>query len=232
MSLCLLDEDSFRGSCQLFLQQSEELRDSWTWEPVQGSPEEGYLKKIALKSVVIDSSLKWNLTESNTQKQEEEEQTPPDFLNSDTGYCDDEAEAADVCGLSEGSSTQVFQYEYHIVYSCSYRTPALYFRAFTLEGRSLSLEEVWSSVHPNLRLRLKHCPLNTITQQEHPLLGQPFFLLHPCRTQDFMRPVLQAAEQQNRPVNYVLTWLSVVGPLVGLDVPLHYSTSFRSTKPD
>uniref|UniRef100_A0A673A1S0 Ubiquitin-like-conjugating enzyme ATG10 n=1 Tax=Sphaeramia orbicularis TaxID=375764 RepID=A0A673A1S0_9TELE len=207
MSLCLLDEDSFRSSCKLLLQQSEELRDSWTWEP--GSSEEGYLKKIALKSVVIDSSLKWNLID------------------------DDEGEAADVCGLSEGSSSsQVFQYEYHIVYSCSYRTPALYFRACTLEGRSLSLEEVWSSVHPNLRLRLKHCPLNTITQQEHPLLGQPFFLLHPCRTQDFMRPVLQAAHQQNRSVNYVLTWLSVVGPLVGLDVPLHYSISSSSTKPD
>ncbi|XP_030017156.1 ubiquitin-like-conjugating enzyme ATG10 isoform X1 [Sphaeramia orbicularis] len=229
MSLCLLDEDSFRSSCKLLLQQSEELRDSWTWEPVQGSSEEGYLKKIALKSVVIDSSLKWNLIESDTG----EEQTPPDCLNSDTGYSDDEGEAADVCGLSEGSSSsQVFQYEYHIVYSCSYRTPALYFRACTLEGRSLSLEEVWSSVHPNLRLRLKHCPLNTITQQEHPLLGQPFFLLHPCRTQDFMRPVLQAAHQQNRSVNYVLTWLSVVGPLVGLDVPLHYSISSSSTKPD
>lgn len=41
-----------------------------------------------------------------------------------------------------------------------------------------------------------------------------------------------------RPVNYVLSWLSVVGPLVGLNVPLKYSTqphpaaSLGSTKPD
>lgn len=30
-----------------------------------------------------------------------------------------------------------------------------------------------------------------------------------------------------RPVNYVLVWLSVVGPLVGLDVPLKYSTQLH-----
>lgn len=34
--------------------------------------------------------------------------------------------------------------------------------------------------------------------QEHPLLGQPFFMLHPCKTQDFMRPVLQAAQDSHR----------------------------------
>lgn len=94
------------------------------------------------------------------------------------------------------------------------------------EGRSLSLEEVWSSVHPNFRLQLQHSPLNTITQQvtadchcdcesslnsnlltcmscvcpsqEHPLLGQPFFMLHPCKTEEFMRPVLQEAQDQHR----------------------------------
>lgn len=97
--------------------------------------------------------------------------------------------------------------------------------------------------------------------QEHPLLGQPFFVLHPCRTEEFVRPVVQAAEAQHRycvymsricvfvclcvhphtdtggmrcnlcvwccccrKVNYVVTWLSVVGPLVGLHLPLSYST--------
>lgn len=37
-----------------------------------------------------------------------------------------------------------------------------------LEGRNLSLEEVWSSVHPNFRLPLRNSPLNTITQQVKP----------------------------------------------------------------
>uniref|UniRef100_A0A3P8X568 Ubiquitin-like-conjugating enzyme ATG10 n=1 Tax=Cynoglossus semilaevis TaxID=244447 RepID=A0A3P8X568_CYNSE len=135
---------------------------------------------------------------------------------------DDEVhiESEDIC--------QVLQYEYHILFSCSYSTPVLYFRAFTQEGRSLLLEEVWNSVHPNFRQRLQNSPLSTISQEEHPLLGQPFFKIHPCRTEEFMRPVLQAAHDQSRPVNFVLTWLSVVGPLVGLDVPLKYSILLQS----
>lgn len=47
-----LDEDSFYQCCQLLLQRSEELRDGWSWVQVQGT-KEGYLKKTALRSVVI-----------------------------------------------------------------------------------------------------------------------------------------------------------------------------------
>uniref|UniRef100_A0A4W6ELJ0 Ubiquitin-like-conjugating enzyme ATG10 n=1 Tax=Lates calcarifer TaxID=8187 RepID=A0A4W6ELJ0_LATCA len=162
MSLCVLEEETFRHCCRLILQQSEQLRDGWSWESVQ--------------SVLVASA----------------------GADSIQGDIDDEDDDADegVCTVSEGSS-QVLQYEYHILYSCSYSTPVLYFRAFTL-GRSLSLQEVWSSVHSNFSFRLQNSPLNTITQQEHPLLGQPFFMLHPCRTEEFMRPVLQVAQDHNR----------------------------------
>lgn len=87
------------------------------------------------------------------------------------------------------------------------------------------MEEVWRCTRSRLRLPSQDALLNTVTQQEHPLLGQAFFMLHPCKTDDFMQPVLKAAQESNRPVNYVLTWLSVVAPLVGLDVPLEYSGS-------
>ncbi|XP_039998866.1 ubiquitin-like-conjugating enzyme ATG10 [Xiphias gladius] len=250
MSSYVLEEETFHHCCQLLLQWSEQLRDGWSWEPVQGS-QEGYLRKTALRSVVINSSPVWEQVGSRSdchswpdeQQQEKEESVlvasvDADHIKGDIDDDDDDDDEDDgVFSVSEGSS-QVLQYEYHILYSCCYSTPVLYFRAFTLEGRNLSLEEVWSSVHPNFRLPLRNSPLNTITQQEHPLLGQPFFMLHPCRTQEFMRPVLQAAQDQHRPVNYVLTWLSVVGPLVGLDVPLKYSTqvhpaaSLSGTKPD
>ncbi|XP_029308513.1 ubiquitin-like-conjugating enzyme ATG10 isoform X2 [Cottoperca gobio] len=245
MSMCGLDEKNFYCCCQLLLQQSEQLRDGWSWEAVQGS-EEGYLKKTALRSVVIDSSSVWDhegcgsdsephtSCHSQPDQPDEEEEQAAAVASGDTdsikGDIDDEDEDDGVCAVSEGSS-QMLQYEYHILLSCSYSTPVLYFRAFTLEGRSLSLEEVWSSVHPNFRLRLQNSPLNTITLQEHPLLGQPFFMLHPCRTEEFMRPVLQAAQDQHRPVNYVLSWLSVVGPVVGLDVPLQYSTQLHPAPP-
>ncbi|XP_030257563.1 ubiquitin-like-conjugating enzyme ATG10 isoform X2 [Sparus aurata] len=245
MSSCVLDEQNFYRCCCLLLQQSEQLNDGWSWEAVQDS-EEGYLRKTTLRSVVINSSTVWDLEGSSSesepsdqQAQESEQSVPvaldePDTMEDDTDDDDDEDDG--VCAVSKGNS-KVLQYEYHIMYSCSYSTPVLYFRASTLQGRSLSLEEVWSSVHPNFRLRLQNSPLNTISLQEHPLLGQPFFMLHPCRTEEFMRPVLLAAQEQHRPVNYVLSWLSVVGPVVGLDVTLRYSqlhpaASISSTESD
>lgn len=244
MSVCALNEKQFLSCCQLLLQQSEHLRDGWSWEAVQGS-EEGYLRKTVLRSVVADccdaqkqeaASVSPILAPSIQELQQQERTQPvvatrlhPDSITGDGGDEDDA-----VCALSEGSS-HVLQYEYHILYSCSYSAPVLYFRAFTLEGRSVTLEDVWSSVHPNFRRCLQNSPLTAITQQEHPLLGQPFFMLHPCRTEEFLRPVLQ--EEQPRPVNYVLLWLSVVGPVVGLDVPLKYCTQLHpssrsSSEPD
>lgn len=46
----------------------------------------------------------------------------------------DEDEDEGACGITVTSAggCQLLQYEYHILYSCSYRTPVLYFRAFTL----------------------------------------------------------------------------------------------------
>nr|XP_057925450.1 ubiquitin-like-conjugating enzyme ATG10 isoform X2 [Doryrhamphus excisus] len=217
MSWCLQGDENFHHSCQMFLKQSDQLRDGWSWESVQGS-EEGYLRKTVLRSVFIESRPKWdhNGSSSDSSRRNVSDEQGLDVYDTNCDYDDEDT----VC---EGSS-HVLQYEYHILYSCSFMTPVLYFRASSLEGRSLSLEEVWSCVHPNFRLRLQHSPLTTITQQEHPLLGQPFFMLHPCRTEELMTPLQEMAKEQNRPVNYILTWLSMVGPLVGLDVPLEYST--------
>ncbi|XP_005814476.1 ubiquitin-like-conjugating enzyme ATG10 isoform X1 [Xiphophorus maculatus] len=238
MSCSVLDEEQFRLSCQLLLQRSDQLGDGWSWEAVQGS-EEGYLRKTALRSVPSDwgplhdqkgfSSHPQPQTLCDSTGHEKEEQDPAASTGSD--FLRAEEEDAGSYTVTNSSSL-VLQYEYHILFSCSYGAPVLYFRAFTLEGRSLALEEMWSTIHPNYRLCLQNCPLNAISQQEHPLLGQPFFFFHPCRTEEFMGPVLQAAPDQGRPVNYVLSWLSVVGPVVGLDVPLQYCTALHSTKPD
>lgn len=37
MNLCVLDEQKFRYCCQLLLQQSQQLKDGWSWETVQVS---------------------------------------------------------------------------------------------------------------------------------------------------------------------------------------------------
>ncbi|XP_077580599.1 ubiquitin-like-conjugating enzyme ATG10 [Stigmatopora nigra] len=204
MSSCLQGEENFRRFCLAFLKLSDGLRDGWTWESVQGS-NEGYLKKNILRPVSLGASGE-EIDVHNAKENLDEE-------------CDGDVVAA--------VSGQVIQSEYHVVYSCSYANPVLYFRAFTLEGKSLSLEQVWTCVHPHFRWRLRQSPLTTITQQEHPLLGQPFFMLHPCRTDEFMKPVVNLGKEERSDMNYILTWLSVVGPVVGLDISLKYSTLQR-----
>ncbi|KAM6035623.1 ubiquitin-like-conjugating enzyme ATG10 isoform 3-T4 [Theristicus caerulescens] len=59
--------------------------------------------------------------------------------------------------------------------------------------------------------------------EEHPLLGQPYFVLHPCRTNEFMSSILTSSRKQNRQTNYIILWLSTVGPVVGLNLPLSYA---------
>ncbi|KAM6984883.1 ubiquitin-like-conjugating enzyme ATG10 [Aplochiton taeniatus] len=223
---CVLDEDTFRLCCQHILHHSDTLRDGWSWELAQGS-EEGYLRKTSLRSYTVGPDFlsdglagdrpRAPLSAESLGEAVEQQLELPSSQEED----DDDDDGA--CDVSEGSS-RACQTEYHVLYSCSYNTPVLYFQTYTLDGRSLSLEDVWRSIPPNYRQRLQHSPWDTITQQEHPLLGQPFYVLHPCRTEDFMRPVMQAALRESRGVNYVVTWLSVVGPVVGLEVPLSYST--------
>ncbi|XP_074426381.1 ubiquitin-like-conjugating enzyme ATG10 isoform X3 [Larus michahellis] len=130
----------------------------------------------------------------------------------------DDSQVAGVCATEE-----VIRYEYHILYSSSYQVPVLYFRACFLDGRPLTLDEIWKSVHACYQARLLEGPWDTITQQEHPLLGQPFFVLHPCRTNEFMSSILAGSRKQNRHTNYIILWLSIVGPVVGLNLPLSYA---------
>ncbi|XP_011944515.1 PREDICTED: ubiquitin-like-conjugating enzyme ATG10 isoform X2 [Cercocebus atys] len=90
-------------------------------------------------------------------------------------------------------------------------------------GRPLTLKDIWEGVHECYKTRLLQGPWDTITQQEHPILGQPFFVLHPCKTNEFMAPVLKNSRKINKNVNYITSWLSIVGPVVGLNLPLSYA---------
>jgi len=121
------------------------------------------------------------------------------------------------------TGSEVIKYEYHVLYSCSYQVPVLYFRASFLDGRPLALKDIWEGIHECYKTRMLQEPWDTITQQEHPILGQPFFVLHPCKTNEFMTPVLKNSQKINRSVNYITSWLSVVGPVVGLNLPLSYA---------
>ncbi|XP_042308412.1 ubiquitin-like-conjugating enzyme ATG10 isoform X5 [Sceloporus undulatus] len=141
----------------------------------------------------------------------------------------DDFQVADMSATSE-----VIRYEYHVLYSCSYQAPVLYFQACFLDGKPLTLDEIWKNVHECYKEHLWQGPWDTVTQQEHPLLGQPFFFLHPCRTNEFMASVLSGSHKQRRSTNYIIAWLSTVGPVVGLNLPLGYAKAIaeQSTSAD
>lgn len=50
-----------------------------------------------------------------------------------------------------------------------------------------------------------------VNQTEHPLLFRPFYMVHPCRTRDFMETHSRVNDQ-----HYLVSWLSIVATLLGL----------------
>ncbi|XP_076783241.1 ubiquitin-like-conjugating enzyme ATG10 isoform X5 [Arvicanthis niloticus] len=137
---------------------------------------------------------------------------------------------AEVMGPAAEATAEVIKHEYHVLYSCSYQVPVLYFRASFLDGRPLALEDIWEGIHECYKPRLLQGPWDTITQQEHPILGQPFFVLHPCKTNELMTAVLKNSQKINRNVNYITSWLSIVGPVVGLNLPLSYAKAISQSE--
>ncbi|XP_063151526.1 ubiquitin-like-conjugating enzyme ATG10 [Candoia aspera] len=199
-----LEENKFKQYCTEFIQYSQRMGDNWQWRSIKDSPD-GYMSKthFQLKDKGVSSGRVDIVNDEPT-------------FTSVEGGLDDSQEA----GVSEVS--EVICYEYHVLYSCSYQAPVLYFRACFLDGKPLTLDEIWKSVHECYRDRLWQGPWDTITQQEHPFLGQPFFVLHPCRTNEFMSPMLSSLHKEKKHTNYIISWLSIVGPVVGLHLSLSY----------
>jgi ubiquitin-like-conjugating enzyme ATG10 len=115
-----------------------------------------------------------------------------------------------------GQKSGTLTWEYHVLYSHSYSVPTLYFNAWTSDGRLLSLEDMWRRLQDNFQDTLKEDRWSVLTQQEHPVMRRPFYLLHPCRTAEFLDSF------QGKNSNIVITWLSSVGPIVGLTLAPWY----------
>lgn len=139
---------------------------------------------------------------------------------------DDECEEADpdpCCAQVQDRWEEVLQCVYHVVYSASYGVPVMYFNVWRRDGSLLPLSDVWSLMPECLQEQLKPLRWSTVTQQEHPIQGVPYFQLHPCKTAQLMEQT-RPKHQDGKHSNYVVTWLSSVAPVVGLEFPVQYST--------
>ncbi|XP_042308411.1 ubiquitin-like-conjugating enzyme ATG10 isoform X4 [Sceloporus undulatus] len=211
-----LEENKFKQDCAEFIKISQQMGDNWQWRNVKDGTD-GYMTKTHFQ-------LKGGDVSSNTGGMVNDE-----VISSHIEEGLDDFQVADMSATSE-----VIRYEYHVLYSCSYQAPVLYFQACFLDGKPLTLDEIWKNVHECYKEHLWQGPWDTVTQQEHPLLGQPFFFLHPCRTNEFMASVLSGSHKQRRSTNYIIAWLSTVGPVVGLNLPLGYAKAIaeQSTSAD
>ena len=89
-----------------------------------------------------------------------------------------------------------------------------------------------------------------MTEAEHPVLGLPFYQMHPCNTAALMAAVAESSRPSNLASNatatptktahssalasaahgidngdYVKSWISLTGQVVGLSLPLSYHTA-------
>ncbi|XP_063312832.1 ubiquitin-like-conjugating enzyme ATG10 isoform X1 [Pelobates fuscus] len=198
-----LGEEKFRTLCMEIVKHSQTIGDDWEWISLKGT-DEGYMSKVCNQTRPVSSEAsQWEESEFD-----------------DKGYATKIVEEQeDDSSVQVSQDIEVIHYEYHVLYSISYQAPVLYFRASFLDGRPLTLDEIWQRVHECYKPQLLNGPWETITQQEHPILGQPFFVLHPCRTNEFMSLI---HGNTSRNGNYITSWLSIVGPVVGLMLPLSY----------
>ncbi|XP_051875745.1 ubiquitin-like-conjugating enzyme ATG10 [Pristis pectinata] len=220
--LVCLGERQFQQFCKLFLKHSDEISNGWEWREKELN--EGYMVKVQLRCK--DSKNYLCARDHCHQDLVSREANPLSEEEVSVENVSDDTEEAQV------TTPELIRYEYHVVYSSSYQAPVLYFRACYLDGRPLALKEIWESVHDCYQESLSQRLWETITQQEHHLLGQPFFVLHPCRTSELMTPIMIGATREQRNVNYITSWLSMMGPVVGLDVPLSYATAMSQGMTD
>ncbi|XP_063820006.1 ubiquitin-like-conjugating enzyme ATG10 isoform X3 [Pseudophryne corroboree] len=210
----VLGEQKFRHYCMEFLKHSQNIGDGWEWKSLQGS-DEGYLSKTCYQTRSIGKEIS-HLKEGDDDQ--------PSSTSMEDFH---KEEKEDSVFPQSPQESEVTHYEYHVLYSVSYQAPELYFRASFLDGRPLTLEEIWDRVHDCFKPRLLHGPWETITQKEHPILGQPFYVLHPCRTNEFMSSIQGSTSREG---NYITSWLSTVGPVVGLSLPLSYGKTIHRTE--
>ncbi|EEE53276.1 hypothetical protein OsJ_36223 [Oryza sativa Japonica Group] len=142
----------------------------------------------------------------------------------------DDADIVSDDAWAQSSSESVHIYDYHVVYSFSYKVPVLYFQGHQAGGQLLTLDEIKEDLPSHSLKLLGESKWTFITREEHPHFSRPWFTLHPCGTSDCMKLLLEGVENKDQHVQYLPAWLSVVGQAVGLKIPLELYASGLKTQ--
>ena len=233
-----LSYEEFVRQARGLVAESERLGDGWELSRVRvtDSPEETeYLVKKTIRMVNFH----------DPEAPGEELENPQEAGGPDEFEDHDPAALQSSKDSSKDGSTAV-NFDYNIVHSPSYQVPVLYFTATLSTGRQVPLEGVWQLMSP-AHATGSGTEWGTVTQLEHPLLCRPFYHIHPCHTADVMGMAVQrhgneteqelgGREEEEQcsqsatavtecgegATSYLLSWLSMYGPTVGLQVPLRY----------
>ncbi|XP_028413493.1 ubiquitin-like-conjugating enzyme ATG10 [Dendronephthya gigantea] len=211
-----LTREQFNIGIDKFVEKSKAFNENWCVCHVEGSPAEKYLVKRQMTAAIVGNKEKSeNLTDGTKEYLED------DILMFDNAVYSGHAELL----------KEILTFEYHVVYSSSYNVPVLYFNAWSQDGKLLSLSDIWQQVSEIHQDFLNHDKWSFITQQEHPLLHRPYFLIHPCHTAELMKQILMNTSVHKRDATlYLTTWLSAVGSAVGIRLPLQFGMSENQNK--
>ncbi|XWS47130.1 hypothetical protein CRYUN_Cryun14cG0126500 [Craigia yunnanensis] len=137
--------------------------------------------------------------------------------------CSRDEDVIDDATLVQSNQHELHYHDFHMVYSNTFKVPVLYFRAYCSDGRPLPLDEIEKELPACSSKELSKSKWTFITQEDHPYLKRPWYKLHPCGTGECMKllflsdtaqPKFEAVVEQ-----YLLSWFSVVGKVVGLRIP-------------
>ncbi|KAK4270108.1 hypothetical protein QN277_023187 [Acacia crassicarpa] len=158
-------------------------------------------------------------------KSSEEKQDAGSLISKEERNMLENEEPFDCASLGPESDYQeINHYDFHVVYSASYKVPVLYFRAYHCDGQPLLLSEIEKGL-PGLSVKLlSESKWTFITQEEHPYLNRPWYKLHPCGTCEWMKLLFSTHKSLTTNgstiEHYLISWFSVVGQVFGLKIPL------------
>jgi len=182
---------NFVDGCRFIYNVSESIGDGWQWRGEWDEFGGGFLaKKFTVAITPSDAGAGIMSVDSSDQRDLSDE---------------DSEDSACITGVD--FLGHHFR-EFHVLYGQAYAVPVLYVRAVRQNGSYLGFESLWKDFTQNSSADAESFKrVETLTQQEHPILGEPWYFLHPCSTATLMRNFTTSPlEKQHE--RYLVTWMS------------------------